>query len=222
MCYAVSICCLIIYLKYREILSIFVKSLELGKFYFNLFNFFLTYNCFHLHLESKLHLTLLLSSNPNLGSCKKFELKPILFFTYLSYFVLVRFAIIYLYFSRSLEGPVFFFLFLFWRQKDFCFCSIFSHIFSLIGKVSAFEAASYWFKSSKVLNFLIFISLFFFYYYFPCFKYNSPQGAVELALALSTGELLIVKPMAFLIFIWNTFSSCLLNPRAGVPFWFAP
>ena len=122
MCYAVSICCLIIYLKYREILSIFVKSLELGKFYLNLFNFFfLTYNCFHLHLESKLHLTLLLSSNPNLVSRKKFELKPILFFTYLSYFVLVRFAIIYLYFSRSLEGPVFVFFFCFDVKKIFVF-----------------------------------------------------------------------------------------------------
>ena len=43
------------------------------------------------------------------------------------------------------------------------FLSIFSHIFSLIGKVSAFEAASYWFKSIKVSKFLI---LFLFYYYF--------------------------------------------------------
>jgi hypothetical protein len=33
-------------------------------------------------------------------------------------------------------------------------CPVFSHIFSLIGKVSAFEAASYWFKSIKVLKFL--------------------------------------------------------------------
>jgi hypothetical protein len=45
----------------------------------------------------------------------------------------------------------------------FVFLSIFSHIFSLIGKVSAFEAASYWFKSIKVSKFLI---LFLFYYYF--------------------------------------------------------
>lgn len=153
----------------REILSIFVKSLELGKFYLNLFNFlFLSFNSFHLHYEFKLQLTLLLYRNPNLESRKnnnknnnKTKLrsnhKPILFITYHSYCVFlicIRCVLTYLYFSRSLVCPFLLFLLL---KKVF---SIFSHIFSLIGKVSAFEAASYWFKSIKVSNFLIFISFF--------------------------------------------------------------
>ena len=99
-------------------------------------------------------------------SRKNFEIKPILLFTFISYCVFlicISFTIaprtisITLSLGRLLAfalSYVHFLVVLFLiRQNLF---HIFSHIFSLIGKVSAFEAASYWFKSIKVSKFSYF------------------------------------------------------------------
>jgi len=53
--------------------------------------------------------------------------------------------------GKNIKYSDYFFLSFFSPNSGYpLFSPIFSHTFSLIGKVSAFEAASYWFKSIKV------------------------------------------------------------------------
>jgi hypothetical protein len=75
----------------------------------------------------------------------------------------------------------------------------FIHIFSLIGKVSAFEAASYWFNSIKVF-FLIFINflLKFLFFYLRC------REKINLLIFVCYGLCLyIVEYLFYLFFIFD-------------------